>query len=105
MHISSRFAAQPELEDELEELLLDVGAGTHIGSGGGLQKNIASTQHAVPSIKHAGVSPELQFGKYPSGQNVPLSHIAPPLELDEDEDELDEELLEEVALHIGSRGG
>ena len=62
MHISSRFAAQPELEDELEELLLDVGAGTHIGSGGGLQKNIASTQHASKLSKQIGVSPGLQFG-------------------------------------------
>jgi len=51
----------------------------------------------------------MQFGICPSGQKLPLVHIAAPLELDEDEDEdeelEDEEEDDEVVLHIGSPGG
>ena len=44
-------------------------------------------QQAVSSIKQTGLSPGMQFGTRPEVQNCPLVHIAAPLELD---DELDE---------------
>jgi len=76
----------------------------HIGSPGGLQADIASTQQGVLSAKQTGTSPGMQLGIDPEEQNVPLSHIAAPLELDEDEED-DEDEDEDVVLHIGSRGG